>query len=154
MSARMKEWMSVVAMLAVTGFFWVQTPEQTAQGASIFPILLMALMAGFAVIKAVALLLFRTEEKKKEIPEDEKPLMGRFYFVVVSLIAYVLAVDYIGFYVASFVFFFGVSLAIQMEPRTVRTVLIRLAVVLTFLYCCNIVFTKVLMAQLPKGILF
>ena len=154
MSSLIKEWMSVAAMLAVTGFFYVQTPEQTAQGASIFPILLMGLMVGLAGIKAVSLLMFKMEEVKKEIPEEEKPLMGRFYFVVVSLIVYVLAVDHIGFYVASFVFFFGVSLAVQLEPRTVRTVLIRLAVVLTFLYCCNIVFTKVLMAQLPKGILF
>jgi len=155
MSDRMKEWISVVAMLAATAFFWVQTPEQTAQGASIFPVLLMGLMLTLAGIKVVSILVLGVEEeKKKEIPEDEKPDKSRFWFVVVALIAYVFAVDYIGFYVASFVFFFGVSLIVQLEPRTPRTVLIRLAVVLGFLYGCNILFTKVLMASLPKGVLF
>ena len=155
MSSRIKEWVSVVVMLAATGFFWVQTPEQTAQGASIFPVLVMSLMLALAGIKVATILLFGVEEeKKKEIPEDEKPDMRRFWFVVGTLTAYVFAVDYIGFYVSSFVFFFGVSLAIQLEERTVKAMIIRLAVVLGFLYGCNILFTKVLLAQLPRGILF
>jgi len=155
MSSRMNEWISVVVMLAATAFFYVQTPEQTAQGASIFPLLLMGLMLALTGVKVATILLFGVEEKKKkEIPEDEKPDMRRFWFVVAALVAYVFAVDYVGFYVASFVFFFGVSLIIQLEPITIREVIVRLAVVLGFLYGCNILFTKVLMAQLPRGILF
>ena len=154
MSAQMKEWLSVIAMLALVGIFYVHTEQQTAQGASIFPNLLMAILAGLAVVKAASLMLFKTEEEKKEIPEDEKPLMGRFILVVVSLIAYAFAVDYIGFFVSSFVFFFGISLAVQLNPRTVKCILIRFVVVLGFLVFCHILFERVLLMRLPKGFLF
>jgi len=154
MSAQMKEWLSVIAMLALVGIFYVHTEQQTAQGASIFPNLLMAILAGLAVVKAASLMLFKTEEEKKEISEDEKPLMGRFILVVVSLIAYAFAVDYIGFFVSSFVFFFGISLAVQLNPRTVKCILIRLVVVLGFLVFCHILFERVLLMRLPKGFLF
>ena len=154
MNSYIKEWLSVAAMFAVTGFFYMQTPANAPAGSFLFPNLLMALMAAMAAIKAVSLLLFREVEKKKEIPEEEKPLMGRFIFVIIAFIAYVFAVDHIGFFVSSFVFFFGVSLIVQLEPITPRVVFVRLLVVLGFLYGCNIIFKKVLMAHLPRGILF
>ena len=154
MNAQMREWLSVVAMVGLIGFFYVQTPAGAMAGAYTFPNMLMLLLAGLTLAKAASLLLFKTEETKKEIPEDEKPLWGRFALVVVSLVVYAFAVDHIGFFVSSFVFFFGVSLAVQLNPRTVKCVLIRLAVVLGFLGFCHILFSTVLLMRLPRGILF
>ena len=147
-----KEWLSIIAMLGLTGFFYLLTPAKPEAGASIFPIFLMGLMLALAGFKAVTMLLF--PKKKQEEKKGEPQPMWRFWFVLASMIAYVAAVDYIGFYVSSFIFFFGVTLAIQVEERTLRSMAVRLVGVTGFMIFLWILFTKVLMAQLPKGILF
>ncbi|MDR0466392.1 MAG: tripartite tricarboxylate transporter TctB family protein [Deltaproteobacteria bacterium] len=151
MNARTSEWPAVAAMLALTGFFWMLTPTRTEAGASIFPNVVMVMMAALVGFKIAAMLLY---PQSKETKAKERQPLGRFFFVMASMIVYVAAVDYIGFYVSSFVFFFGVTLAIQVEERTARSIAVRLAVVTGFLLFLWILFTKVLMAQLPRGILF
>jgi hypothetical protein len=147
-----KECLSIIAMLAMTGFFWMLTPDNPEDGASIFPHVVMGMMVALAGIKIVTMLLYPQGKETKTAGEPQP--RGRFFFVLASMIAYVAAVEYIGFYVSSFVFFFGVTLAIQLEERSPRSIAIRLAVVLGFLLFLWILFTKVLMAQLPKGMLF
>jgi len=151
MNAQIREWVSIVAMLAVTGFFYLLTPDNAELGASIFPNVLMALMVALVGIKVAATLLHPLDSEAKT--KERRPLW-RFFLVLASMVAYVAAVEYIGFYVSSFIFFFGVTLAIQVEERTVRSMAVRLAVVMGFLIFLWILFTKILMAQLPKGILF
>ena len=148
-----KEWLSVIAMLALTAFFHVQTPATPEAGASIFPNVLMGLMLAMAVFKTATMLIFPQKKKEEEQTGEPQP-MWRFWFVLASMVAYVAAVDYIGFYVSSFIFFFGVTLAIQVEERSMRSIAVRLAVVTGFLLFLWILFTKVLMTQLPKGVLF
>ena len=147
-----KEWLAVIAMLALTAFFFAQTPARPEAGASIFPNVLMGLMVAMAVFKTATMLMF--PQKKKEEQAGEPKQMWRFWFVLASMVAYVAAVDYIGFYVSSFIFFFGVTMVIQVEERTPRTIALRLAVVTGFLLFLWILFTKVLMTQLPEGVLF
>ena len=151
MSVWTREWMAVAAMLAMAGFFYLLTPANPEAGASIFPNVVMALMAALAGIKIVTMLLY---PQSREAKTGERQSLWRFFFVLASLIAYVTAVEYIGFYVSSFTFFFGVTLAIQVEDRSPRAIAVRLAVVAGFLLFLWILFTKVLMAQLPKGMLF
>ena len=151
MSAWAREWVSVVAMLALTGVFYMLTPASPEVGASIFPHLLMILMVTLAGIKIVTMLLY-PQSKEATTKERQPPI--RFFVVLASMIVYVAAVDYIGFYVSSFVFFFGVTLLIQVEERTARSVAVRFALVTGFLLFLWILFTKALMAQLPKGLLF
>lgn len=151
MNSITKEWISIVAMLALTVFFHMQMPARPEAGASLFPGLIMALMAGMAGIKAVVLLL--APPVKKAGTTEPRPLK-RFFFVLASIIVYVAMVDIIGFYVSSFLFFFFVTLAVQMEKLTLRSIAIRFIIVTGFLLFLYILFSRVLMAQLPKGILF
>ena len=154
MSAWTKEWISVLAMLSLIGFFYALMPANPEAGASIFPIMLMLLMGSLAGIKIFTLLAFPAKVKGEKAQTGEAPFWGRLLLVVLSLVAYALAVDHIGFFVSSFVFSFGVSLAIQQEPHTLRSIGIRLLVVTGFLFFIYVLFIQVLKAYLPRSILF
>jgi len=134
MSYRTKEWFSVLAMLVMTGFFYVQLPNISQAKATIFPFMLMVLMASLAGVKIFTLLLFPPKGKAQTVKEPFLANLGRLLFVLFSLIVYALAVEEIGFFVSSFVFLLVVSLAIQQEPRTLRSIFIRLLVTLVFLF--------------------
>jgi len=155
MSDRLKEYLSIAVMLAVTGFFFALTPSEVASGGSIFPNVLMALMLGLTVLKLGSELLY-PKPKKAAKKEDKaaKDNRKRFWAILLSIVVYVLAVDYIGFYVSSFLFFFGLTVAVQYEKRTPRALAVRLVVVTCFMLFLYVLFTRILMAQLPKGILF
>jgi putative tricarboxylic transport membrane protein len=155
MSDRLEEYLSIAVMLAVTGFFFVLTPSEVAAGGSIFPNVLMALMLGLTVLKLGSELLYpKPKEAGKEEDTAAKANWTRFWVILASLVVYVLAVDYIGFYVSSFIFFFGLTVAVQYEERTPRALAVRLIVVTCFMLFLYVLFTRTLMAQLPKGILF
>jgi hypothetical protein len=149
-----KEWLSILVMLIVAGFFYVQLPGTPEAGASIFPVLLMGLMAGFAGIKIVSLLAFPIGRGEKAHDKPPPFWLPRLLFVMASIVAYALAVDYIGFFVSSFVFFMGTSLAVQQEPITLRSIITRLLVAGVFLFVIYVVFIVILKAFLPKSILF
>jgi hypothetical protein len=156
MSDRTKEWLSVLVMLVMIGFFYVQLPNIAQARATLFPSLLMALMGFLVGIKVLTLLLF-PPKGEAEAQTVEDPLLGRLgrlLFVVASIIVYALAVDYIGFFTSSFVFLLVVSLAMQQEPRTLRCIGIRLLVTVSFLFFIHVVFIQVLKAYLPRSILF
>ena len=155
MSHRLKEYLAIAVMFAVTGFFFFLTPAEVASGGSIFPNVLMTLMLGLTVLKLGSELLYpKTRQSGKKEDKAAEANRKRFWGVLVSLVVYVLAVDYIGFYVSSFIFFFGLTVAVQYEKRTPRALAVRLVVVTCFMLFLYVLFTKTLMAQLPKGILF
>lgn len=155
MNDRLKEYLSIVIMLALTGFFYVLTPAEVASGGSIFPKVLMALMLGLALLKLASdLMRPKSKSAAKEEDKEAKANRPRFWIILVSIIVYVIAVDYIGFYVSSFIFFFGLTVAVQYEKRTPRGLAIRLISVTCFMVFLYTLFTVVLLAQLPKGLLF
>ena len=156
MSERMKAYLSIAAMFAMNGFFYFLTPsEEMASGGAIFPSVLMGLLLALTVL-TLALNIY--SPKSNEAPQDDDPgakvNRPRFWFILGAIIVYVLSVDYIGFYVSSFIFFFGLTVAVQYEKRTPRGLLIRLASVTGFMVFLYVLFTKILLAQLPKGIFF
>lgn len=152
MSARSKEWISIGVMLVIPGLFYAYTPDNPEYGASIFPVVIMWLMLALIGIKAVSMLVFAQDGEKKA--QGDPPRRGRLWGVMAALTAYVLLVEVIGFYVTSFLFFFGTTLAVQTEERTPRCIAVRFAVVTGLLLFIYVLFTKVLMAQLPEGLLF
>lgn len=155
MSARMKEYISIIVMFLLTGFFFILTPAEVAAGGSVFPKVLMALMACLIVVKLGSELLTpKSKDIKKEEDKAARENRKRFWIILVSITVYVMAVDYVGFYVSSFIFFFGLTVAVQYEKRTPRALAVRLVVVTLFMLFLYVLFTKVLMAQLPKGVLF
>jgi hypothetical protein len=155
MSDRLKEYLSIAVMLALTGLFYLHTPPDVEHGGAIFPRVLMGILAVLALLKLATDLLFPPPKTaKKDADQAAKDNRPRFWFIMVSIVVYVFTVDYIGFYVSSFVFFFGLTVAVQYEKRTPRGLAVRLAVVTGFMVFLYVLFTKVLMAQLPKGMFF
>ncbi|MDR0238746.1 MAG: tripartite tricarboxylate transporter TctB family protein [Deltaproteobacteria bacterium] len=155
MSDRLREYLSIGVMLALVGFFYMQTPSEVKHGGSIFPNALMGALAFLTLLKVAVDLLFpKSRAAKQDVDQATKDNRKRFWFILASIIVYVLLVEYIGFYVSSFVFFFGLTVAVQYEPRTPRGLAIRLASVTGFMLFLWILFTKVLLAQLPKGMFF
>ncbi len=155
MSGRMKEYLSVAVMFALTGFFFLLTPSEVASGGSIFPKVIMALLLGLTVLKlATELLHPKSGAAAKKADKAAQANRPRFWFILGSIIVYIFAVDSVGFYVSSFVFFFGLTVAVQYEKRTPRGLAVRFVVVTCFMLFLYVLFTKVLMAQLPKGMLF
>ena len=155
MSDRLKEYLSIGVMLALIGFFYVQTPSDVGHGGAIFPNVLMGALAFLALLKvAVELLIPKSRAAKQDTDQATKDNQKRFWFILASIIVYVLAVDEIGFFVSSFIFFFGLTVAVQYEQRTPRSIAVRLAGVTGFMLFLYVLFTKILMAQLPKGMFF
>ena len=155
MSGRLKEYLSIVVMLALTGFFYIQTPSEVGHGGAIFPRFLMGILAVLALLKLVTDLLYpQPNIAKKDADHAAKDNRKRYWLILVSIVVYVLAVDHVGFYVSSFIFFFGLTVAVQYEKRTPRGLAVRLASVTGFMVFLYVLFTKILMAQLPKGMFF
>ena len=159
MSDRTKEYLSIAVMIAVTLFFFVLTPAEDVDvligGGTIFPNVLMCLMVALIGLKLVSDFMNpKSKAVNKVVDQAKKANQKRFWTILASIAAYVVAVDYIGFYVSSFVFFFGLTVAVQYEKRTRRGLLIRLAVVTCFMTFLYVLFTVILKASLPKGIFF
>ena len=155
MSDRLKEYLAIVVMIALTGFFFIMTPMQVESGGSIFPNVIMGLMAALIGLKIIFDFLNpKSRLVKKNEDAAAKKNRPRFWIILISIAVYVLAVEYVGFYVSSFIFFFGLTVAVQYEKRTPRVLLMRLVVVSIFMLFLYVLFTKILMASLPKGFLF
>ena len=155
MSARLKEYISIAVMLALTGFFYVLTPAEVESGGSIFPVVIMGLMLCLIALKGISDFLNpKSREANKNIDLAARANLPRFWIILLSIAAYVIAVDYIGFYVSSFIFFFCLTAGVQYEKRTPRGLLIRFTVVTLFMIFLYVLFTKILLASLPKGIFF
>ena len=159
MSDRLKEYISIAVMLALTAFFFALTPADdvnaTIGGGTIFPNVLMGLMVALIGLKLVSDLM---NPKSKKVIKDEclekKANKKRFWIILASIAVYIMSVDYIGFYVSSFIFFFGLTVAVQYEKRTPRGLFMRFVVVTLFMAFLYVLFTIILMASLPKGIFF
>jgi putative tricarboxylic transport membrane protein len=155
MSDRIKEYLAIAVMLALVGLFYIQTPSEVEHGGAIFPRVLMGVMVVLTLLKLAAHLLFpQPNTAKKDVDQATKDNRKRYWIILVSIVVYAFAVDYVGFYVSSFIFFFGLTVAVQYEKRTPRGLAIRLASVTGFMVFLYVLFTKILMAQLPKGLFF
>ena len=155
MSNRLQEYISIVVMFALAGFFYIQTPSEMKAGGSVFPEVLMGALVVLALLKLATELLYpKPKAKKQDVDQAKKDNWKRFWIILVSIIVYVLAVDHVGFFVTSFIFFFCLTVAVQYEKRTPRGIAIRLASVTVFMACLYVLFTKILYAQLPKGMFF
>lgn len=155
MSDRLKEYLAIIVMLALTGFFYIQTPLEMKAGGSIFPKVLMGVLVVLALLKLATELLYpKLKATKQDVDQAKKENWKRFWIILASIIVYVLSVEHVGFFVSSFIFFFGLTVAVQYEKRTPRGIAIRLASVTVFMACLYVLFIKILYAQLPKGMFF
>jgi hypothetical protein len=150
MKAATKEWLCIAGMLIVTAFFFFQLPDKGEQGSTLFPGLMMFLMLGLTVIKAVAELRF----PKSDSGEKKEPFpLVRVLVVIVAAILYIAAIESVGFYLSSFLFFLLTTVAVQTTPRTPKALAARAGIAFGFVFFLYALFTLLLQVQIPKGLL-
>ncbi|MDR3361646.1 MAG: tripartite tricarboxylate transporter permease [Desulfovibrio sp.] len=145
-----KEWFCILGMLAVIAVFYSRLPGGGEQGAAIFPGLMLALLLCLTVVKAVTEVLHpKTEPDTAPVPFP----WARILFVLAATAVYIAAIEPVGFYLSSFLFFFLTTVAIQAVPRTPKSLGIRAATVFACLLFLYGLFTVLLQVQIPKGLL-
>jgi putative tricarboxylic transport membrane protein len=149
MKAATKEWLCIAGMLGVNAFFFFQLPDKSEQGSNLFPGLMMFLMLGLTLIKAVAELRF----PKSDSGEKQEPFpLVRVLVVIVAAILYIAVIETLGFYFSSFLFFFLTTVAVQTTPRTPRALAVRMGIAFGFVFFLYALFSLLLQVQIPKGI--
>ncbi|MDR1489954.1 MAG: tripartite tricarboxylate transporter TctB family protein [Desulfovibrio sp.] len=150
MKAATKEWLCIAGMLGIIAFFYFQLPDEAEAGSSLFPGMMMFLMLGLTAVKAVTELRFPKRDSGKA--KEPFPLV-RVLVVVLAVILYIAAIEPVGFYLSSLLFFFLVTVAVQTTPRTPRALVTRAGLAFGFVIFLYILFTLLLQVQIPKGIL-
>lgn len=149
-----KEITGTVAMLAFIGWFWwmgknVDMPEST-----IFPRAVMVCMLVMCGLQLVQGILMGRRGMKSAKSLAEKPAYRKVAIIVACIVAYLLSMERIGFYVSSFVFYIGTVLILQKRAITPKVLLVRGGMAAGFVASLYILFTVILSSQLPSGILF
>lgn len=142
------EWIVVIIMFIFCAFFYALISMADPRSTQ-FPLLMLVLMLGLGGLKIIAQIL----EKKDPQKTGEKFPLLRVSFITAAIVAYIIAMDYIGFYTSSFLFFVGSTLAIQNSPRTPKLIAMRAGLGLAFCGSLYLLFTILLKVQIPKGIL-
>ena len=152
-----REFFAVAAMLAIVGFFFrliglVEIPE-----ACIFPRTVMAAMLALAVIylaqSAVRLARIRLTGAPPTAAPAHKTPWRPVAVALACVLAYVVVMERLGFYVSGLAFYLAISLLLQREAFTMRSAAVRLSMAAAFMGALYILFNRILAVQVPKGIL-
>ncbi|MDR2488819.1 MAG: tripartite tricarboxylate transporter TctB family protein [Desulfovibrio sp.] len=141
------EWIVVIIMFIVCAFFYALISAADPRSTQ-FPLLMLVLMLSIGALKIIAQIL----EKKQLTNGGERYPFFRVSFIIAAIALYIVAMDYIGFYTASFVFFLASTLALQNVPHTPRVIAMRAGLGLTLCASLYLLFTVLLKVQIPKGI--
>jgi hypothetical protein len=141
------EWIAVIIMFIFSAFFYALISAADPQSTQ-FPLLMLVLMLALGALKIIAQILEKKEGSRGQAPFP----FFRVSFVTAAIVAYIIAMEYIGFYTSSFLFFMGSTLAIQNFPRTPKVIAARAGLGLAFLGSLYLLFTVLLKVQIPKGI--
>jgi hypothetical protein len=141
------EWIVVIIMFIFCAFFYVLISAADSRSTQ-FPLLMLVLMLFVGALKIIA----QTLEKRRMERKEEKFPYFRVSFVVASITAYIIAMDYIGFYTSSFLFFMGSTLVLQKVPCTSGAIVRRAGVGMAICVSLYLLFSVLLKVQIPKGI--
>jgi hypothetical protein len=152
---RIKDVYVSVLVLIICFVFYMNTGELTPP-ADIFPkavILILSVLGGLLLIKA--LWLKGEYVKSEEDEEDDGDVnVQRKWLSIVALIAYVIVIPMLGFYVTSSIFLLGISWYLAGMQKKLRALLIPVIVSSVVMSVIFIAFSILLRVPVPKGILF
>lgn len=144
---------SGLAVLAIAGVFHAQSGD--LEGVSLlFPRMLVIFMTLGAVLLCVQGMLKR--RKGEDAPQDDEPVaVGRVVMISVGAIVYVLCIPLLGFYLASALYLFGMSMVLGDASRGTRRKALASAA-FTVVLCLSvwIGFAMLLGVPTPEGMLF
>lgn len=148
-----KEILITLAMVALVGSFWWMSKAVEIPESNTFPHAILWAMLALSCLQLVqALLMGRLG--LKHIATVDHPAYRKVLIIVGSMVAYLLALEYIGFYVASFLFYIVTVLILQKRAITARVLLVRGGMAAGFVAALYVLFNVILSSQLPAGILF
>ena len=138
----------VIAFYAITAFFYAQTVKLKAS-IQTYPKFIEIVLFGLTTFYLIQMIVNAKKHGVESRNEDFKDFQpAQFFGCLVFTILYLLAVNYIGFYVSTLVFLVVSLLYLKVKPlpTAIATVSILLLVYLAF--------TLFLKVKLPRGILF
>ena len=134
-----------LAMYAVCAFFLYMT-LQLPQSAQIYPLCVIALLAGLTTLHVINMVLGAIREGVTSGLEDFSNFVpSQFFTLLIMILAYIAIMPYIGFY-ASSILFMTVSL-LFLRVKVWQIVLAEIAI-FVLVYCA---FTLFLEVRLPEG---
>lgn len=138
----------ILVFYAVCAFFYSQTIKLKSS-IQTYPKFIVIVLFGLTTLYLIQMIINAKRFGVESGKEDFKEFQAKQFFVSLALtILYLLAVNYIGFYVSTLVFLVSSLLFLKVKPvpTAIATVVILLLVYLAF--------TLFLKVKLPKGILF
>lgn len=153
-----KDRIAGLVLLVFSAFFYYQSTlidvkELTGLQATFFPRILL----GFIAILAIIMIIQSFLKKEKKVASSEKKQNQKEWivWVVFALFGlYILALDFVGFVIASFLFVGIVYLIILPEKKSIKKHVFSLSGLLVMIIVLQIVFERFLSVFLPKGIFF
>ena len=147
-----KEFASALVMSGIIAFFaWqVNVPEE--EFTKLAPKTLLWLMTALNVVQYV-LAFFRWRQKSDKVLSLKGYPLKRVAILVALTVLFVAVADRLGFYLASFLYFFTASLIAQPMPITPKLLVRRFLIVLACVAVLYGLFTVALSVQIPKGFL-
>ena len=138
----------VVVFYAICAFFYTETIKLKSN-IQTYPKFIVIVLFGLTTLYLIQMIMNAKRYGVESGKEDFKDFQAaQFFGCLVLTILYLLAVNFIGFYVSTFVFLVVSLLYLKVKPlpTAIATVAILLLVYLAF--------TLFLKVKLPKGILF
>ena len=138
----------VIVFYAICAFFYSQT-IQLKSSIQTYPKFITIVLFGLTTLYVIQMIVRARQYGVADAKEEFKDFQAKQFFVCLILtILYLLAVNYIGFYVSTLVFLVASLLFLRVKPlpTAIATVAILLLVYLAF--------TLFLKVKLPRGILF
>ncbi len=136
--------------LAIVAVFWLRRGRLSDLSA-MFPDAVLALLA--AVSLALIVMGFAKPEMRALFTEGDRPRMA---ITAAAILAWILAIPYLGFFVSSFLAFSFITLLLGRAQRrvTLPTLLLWLVISAAVVGIFYFVFTRFLYVRLPQGMFF
>ena len=155
MSARWRDLLGSLLMLAFVGMLWVQRNYLTPFG-GIFPDIVMMILTALVVLTII--LTFTPwcaikESRSSERKVSEKHWLS-FFVLAVALLAWVSLLRYLGFALSGVIGFAGISWFLSEDRTSLRTIGISLCIAGALTFMLIVIFETLLQVPLPAGQIF
>lgn len=136
--------------LLVAGAMYLSLRSVSNYEATLFPKMLLAAMASFALVLLVTA--FRRGKPSAEITEREKYPFAKIGVMIAGIVIYLVGIQYVGFYVTSFLFFSITPVVVARNVRITVTLGLRnMAVAAGFVGALYLLFNEVFHVLTPEG---
>ncbi|MBO4317647.1 MAG: tripartite tricarboxylate transporter TctB family protein [Mailhella sp.] len=146
-----KEFAAALTMSGIIAFFAWQVNEPTEEYSRLAPIVLLVVMGALNILQYLHAFVCYQQKVDDTLTLKGYPLK-RVVILFLLTAVFIFSAEWLGFYLASFLYFFIVSVIAQPMPITPRGLAKRFAIVLACVLFLYVLFTVTLKIQIPMGI--